>query len=384
MRERFPTGETARVTGRRLVSLVVPACDEAANAPGLVAFYRQVRNSFPDLDFELVVVDDGSEDGTAQAVVDQLGPGDIARVAVLSRNFGSHAAVTAGFQLCRGDAAITLSADLQEPLSAVADFLAGWRSGHDIVWGVRRVRSVRRGPSNLSALVFSWLLRRLGQIPNIPEEGPSQVLVSRAVLDVLARMPERNRNIMGLVAWVGFAQATITFDQRPRPAGTSKWTTSRKIKLALDSFVAFSYAPMRAAMVVGAVLGAVGVLLGASVVLTAPLTELPVGWPLVIAVMCVIGGGQLAFLGLLGEYLWRAGDDGRGRPVFVVDEVRDVGEPPGQPPTASLKDSRALPGEPAAGPGADVEEDPAGRPRRNSRRARPRPDPDPPEPAGSW
>ena len=228
---------------RPLVTLVAPACDEAGNVKSFVDFVRAIRATFPYLDFELVLVDDGSVDGTADLVLAALDIGDVARVARLSRNFGSHAAITAGFALARGDCALTISTDLQEPVAAIGAFLAEWRSGADVVWGVRRTRAVPKGMGNLLSRTFSRLFHRFSDVPTYPKDGPAQVLVSRAVLDVVNAMPERNRNVFGMVAWVGFTQATVSFDQRPRPAGRSKWTTGRKIRLMIDSFVEFSPAP---------------------------------------------------------------------------------------------------------------------------------------------
>jgi dolichol-phosphate mannosyltransferase len=310
------------VAERRLVTILAPAYDEADNVVGLVAFFRAIRAAHRDLDFELLVVDDGSTDGTAELATAALGPGDVARVARLSRNFGSHAAVTAGLALARGDCLITVSTDLQEPLAAIGDFLAEWRSGADVVWGVRRSRAV---PSVASRL-FSRTFQRWSVIPTYPAQGPSQVLLSRPVIDAVNRMPERNRNVFGIVAWVGFTQRTVAFDQLPRPAGRSKWTGAKKRKLVLDSVVEFCPAPFQLAVLGGAALAGAG-LLGVMAQLVAGPWAGWSGWGLVLAAVCFLGGVHLAALGGFGEYLWRAGDEARGRPVYVLHSVQDVGAP---------------------------------------------------------
>lgn len=311
---------------RPLVTLIAPAYNEADNAAGLVGFYREIKAAQPELDFELILVDDGSTDGTAQIALDALGEGDVARIVRLSRNFGSHAGVTAGLAHARGDCALTLSTDLQEPLEAVVRFLDEWRAGNDIVWGIREVRAVPKGMGNLMSRLFSRVFHRLSTIPTYPKDGPSQILVSRAVIDVVNSMPETNRNVLGIVAWVGFTQTTISFEQLPRPAGKSKWTSSKKIKLLLDSFVEFSSAPFLITAVLGLLLGGAGLLGMLTLLLIALITlSSPIGWGLVLAAVFFLGGVQLVVLGGIGEYLWRTGDDARRRPVYITRSVQDVG-----------------------------------------------------------
>jgi dolichol-phosphate mannosyltransferase len=308
---------------RPLVTIIAPACDEAGNAVSFVGYFRQIRDTYTYLDFELVLVDDGSIDGTADLVLDALGADDVARVARLSRNFGSHAAITAGLALARGDCALTIGTDLQEPLSAIGEFLAEWRAGADVVWGIRRTRAVPKGVSNVLSRVFSRVFHRLSEIPTYPADGPAQVLVSRAVIDVVNTMPERNRNVFGIIAWVGFEQATVAFEQLPRPAGASKWTTAKKIRLLIDSFVEFSPVPFLMTTVTGLGLAGLG-LLGGCALLVARATA---GWAVVLAAVFFLGGLQLAAIGCFGEYLWRAGDDARQRPLYVLRGVQDIGAP---------------------------------------------------------
>jgi dolichol-phosphate mannosyltransferase len=308
-----------------LVSLVVPAFNEAENVLGLVELVRQITAAHPDHRFELVLVDDGSSDGTPGLLVAALtGSGVTARVVTLSRNFGSHAAITAGFRAARGDCALTLSADLQEPLEVIGRFLATWEAGHDVVWGVRTTRSVPKGVGNAMSRAFSRWFHRWSTIPTYPAEGPSIVLVSRAILDVVNGMPEANRNIFGLVAWAGFDQATVGYEQLARPAGKSKWTNAKKIKLVVDSFVEFSQAPARVAGYLGAVMCVLASLLALVGILTAVFTDGVAGFWFLGAGVLLTGGLNLGFLSVMGEYVWRAGDDARQRPIYVVRSVADV------------------------------------------------------------
>jgi dolichol-phosphate mannosyltransferase len=310
---------------KQRLSLIVPAYDERESASEIVGFYREVAGAHPDLDVELVLVDDGSTDGTADAVRAALGDTDLAVVVSLSRNFGSHAAITAGLAECTGDAALTLSADRQEPLSAVADFVAQWQDGADIVWGLRSVRATRKGASESFATGFSRVFNRTSTVPTYPAAGPSQILVTRAVMDVLREMPENNRNVLAMVAWVGFDQREIFFEQLPRPHGVSKWTSAKKIKLVVDSFVEFSSAPIRWITVAGGVVGLVGLVL---LLLALVLVFVPGVSPAVAflaGLVLVVGGAQLGSIGIVGEYVWRAGDDARRRPVYVARRVSRVG-----------------------------------------------------------
>ncbi|CRK60896.1 Glycosyltransferase [Alloactinosynnema sp. L-07] len=313
---------------RPLVTILAPAFNEADNAVGLVGFFREIRAYRPDMDFELVVVDDGSVDNTAEIVKGALRDGDVARVATLSRNFGSHAAITAGLALSRGDAAITVSTDLQEPVEAIGRFIDAWQAGNDIVWGLRQTRAVPKGVANWMSRKFSVVFTRMADGPTFPQEGPSQALISRAVIDVVNQMPERNRNVMGMVAWTGFTQTSIYFEQLPRPAGKSKWTNKKKIRLVIDSFVEFSSAPFLITFLMGLGIGLVGILGTLATLLVALISwTAPVGWLLVLSAVFFFAGLQLSVFGGLGEYTWRAGDDARRRPVFILRAVHDSGVP---------------------------------------------------------
>ena len=307
---------------RPRLSLVVPAYNETDGAAALVAFWREVQARFADVDVELVVVDDGSTDGTALAFTDLVSSDDDVTVVCLSRNFGSHAALTAGFRECSGDAAITLSADRQEPLSAVVDFVDAWRDGADIVWGLRSTRAAMGRAAVGAATGFSKFFSEHSAVPTYPAEGPSQVLVTRRVLDVLNGMPEGNRNLLAMIAWVGFDQRRIFFEQLPRPYGISKWTSRKKTKLVVDSFVQFSDAPIRWITMTGLAVAMIGVALLVVGLLAAVFrASFPVGFTVLAGLVVGFGGGILGAIGVIGEYVWRAGDDARSRPTHVVSTV---------------------------------------------------------------
>ncbi len=316
-------------SARTKLSLIVPAYNEHEAAQEIVDFYRQIRATHPTHEFELIVVDDGSSDGTASAIAAAFEPADDARVVSLSRNFGSHAAITAGFAHATGDAALTLSADRQEPIESIASFIEAWAAGADIVWGLRSVRATKKGMSESFATGFSKVYQRYSDVPSYPSEGPSQILVTRSVLDVLNEMPELNRNVLAMAAWTGFDQRRVYFEQLPRPHGTSKWTSKKKMKLVVDSFVEFSHAPLQWLAFAGVTLGALGVLalLGSLVLVFTPASG-GAGWLMVAGLVLSVGGFNSLATGVLGEYVWRAGDDARQRPAFIVKSV--VGPSNGQ------------------------------------------------------
>lgn len=310
---------------KQLLSLVIPAYNEVESAGDIAEFYRDIRAAHDDLDFELIVVDDGSTDGTREALLETLEGVGPARIVSLSRNFGSHAGISAGFANARGDAALTLSADRQEPLDAIASFIHEWRSGADIVWGLRSVRAVRKGMGETFARVFSKLYGSHSDVPNYPAEGPSQILLARPALDALNALPEVNRNVLAMAAWIGFDQRRVYFEQLPRPHGVSKWTTKRKMKLVVDSFVEFSHAPIEWVAWGGLLIGGIGALSLIAALVLVFFDPFGAAIALLSGVVLAVGGMVLVGIGVLGEYVWRAGDDARRRPVYIVRSITEAG-----------------------------------------------------------
>lgn len=305
-----------------MLTLVVPAFNERENAEEILGFVRAIRTRHPAYDFELVVVDDGSADDTHDAIAAVAQPRDNLTIVRLSRNFGSHAAITAGFAHSSGAAAITLSADRQEPIEAVDSFIAAWEQGAEIVWGLRTTRTAKPGPAEFAARLFSKIYQSNSDVPTYPREGPSQILVARSVMDALLTMPELNRNVLAMAAWTGFRQEKIFFHQLPRPHGTSKWTTKKKVKLVFDSFVEFSAAPIQWLGITGmvvAIIGLVAFLTGIGLFLGT--LDLAGAVTLLSGVIALVGGIVLFGLAVVGEYVWRAGDDARRRPLYLVRSV---------------------------------------------------------------
>ncbi len=309
---------------RRLVSIVVPALNEYDSVPAVLERMVELGGLHPAYDFELVLVDDGSSDGTAERVIADAPLGVPVTVVQLSRSFGSHQAITAGLRRSSGACAIVVGADIQEPPGLFAEFLSNWEQGSDVVWGVRRTR-VRSVRSEIPSKLFSYLFARYADLANYPPEGPSGMLIDRAVLDELNRLEESNRNVMALVAWLGFHQTRVLYDQLPRQHGETRWTRRKMVKLAVDSLVQFSSMPLRLCTFTGLGVAALGIVYAISVVVRSFIgVETPSGWPTILVVVLVLGGIQLMVIGVMGEYVWRAVEETRRRPLYVVRGVTQI------------------------------------------------------------
>jgi dolichol-phosphate mannosyltransferase len=295
--------------------------DERENVDGLCDRMALIQRDNSAFDFEFVLVDDGSSDGTGDAILARIQQTFDLRLIVFSRNFGAHAACTAGLDACRGDCAIVIGADLQEPPALVTQFLDRWTGGAEIVWGIRDRRAVESRLGPWVSRIFSKLFYRYSDLKSYPAAGPSGVLVDRAALEVFRRLLERHRNVYGLIAWVGFRQEQVLYAQLARAAGRSKWTLGKLLKLAIDSFVEFSYMPVRLVSALGFVVAGIGFVYAALLGVRALIgSHGPTGWTTVMVVVLILGGLQLLTLGVLGEYIWRGADETRGRPLYVIRE----------------------------------------------------------------
>lgn len=305
----------------RAVSLVVPALNEHDSVPELLTRIVEYRWHHPDLMFELVLVDDGSTDGTADRVLAEA-PADLQLTIVrLSRSFGSHHAITAGLRNVTGDCAIVLGADAQEPPDLVRNFLMEWERGADVVWGVRRTRT-RGWRSELPSRIFSGLFSRYAALDDYPPEGPSGVLIDRIVIEELNKLEESNRNVLALIAWLGYRQTRVLYDQLARRHGRSRWTRGKMVKLAVDSLIQFSSMPLRACTFTGLGVAAAGLGYALLLVTRALLgVATPSGWPTLLVVVLLLGGFQLIVVGVMGEYVWRAVEEVRRRPLYVVRDI---------------------------------------------------------------
>lgn len=307
-----------------MLSVVTPAYREAENLPCLYERLRAVLDAEAPR-WEWIVVDDHSPDTTPE-VLDALAESEPRlRVIRLARNHGSYTAIACGLRYARGDAAVVISADLQDPPEVLADLTAAWRDGAEIVWAVRKKRTRDSWSQRLSAAFFHRLLRRLSGLSHLPAGGSDFFLLDRVVVRALRRCRERSVNLAALIGWMGFRQAGVRYDRGVRLHGRSGWNLGKKIRYAVDSVTAFSYLPIRLMSYVGMVVAVCG-FAGAGYVVLRALEGTPVrGYPSLMAVVLVLGGLQMTMLGILGEYLWRTYDEVRGRPRFVIERTLRIG-----------------------------------------------------------
>jgi dolichol-phosphate mannosyltransferase len=303
---------------RALLSVVVPVYGNASDLRALHERLSAAIATVPELDSELVFVDDGSPDDSF-AVLEALAAEDTrVRVLGLSRNFGSNAAILAGLAEARGDAVMTLAADLQDPPELVGPLTAAWREGAQVVLAVRRKRD-----DPLASRLLAWAFNRLFRLlvfPQFPRGGFDLVLLDRPVVNAILAMPEKNSYLFGQVLWVGFRRATVLYDRAARRSGRSRWTLWRKVKYFIDAFTAFSYLPVRVASVLGLLLACLGFAYAALMIvlrLRGDIVE-PRGFSALLVVILVTSGAQLVVAGLTGEYLWRVLEEVRPRPPYVV------------------------------------------------------------------
>jgi polyisoprenyl-phosphate glycosyltransferase len=303
---------------RAVLSIVTPAYNEAANLPLLYDRLKQVLGGL-NMEWEWVVVDDHSSDDTF-AVLCRLSASDRRVCAVrLARNFGSHIAITCGLHACRGQAAVVMAADLQDPPEVIPDLVSRRRDGDQVVWAVRRSREGESASTTTFSRLYYSIMQNIVGVREIPASGADFMLLDRRVIDAFLQFREANVSILALLTWMGFRQGSILYDKQERLHGRSGWTLKKKLKLVVDSVTSFTYGPIRAMSCVGFLVAVFG-LLYAGLVLVRGLRGNPVpGWASLMIVVLVIGGVQMVMLGVLGEYLWRALDESRRRPRYLIE-----------------------------------------------------------------
>lgn len=306
-----------------LISVVIPVYYNAESLPLLIGKLKEISMATQEDSFEFVFVDDGSGDDSFKLLTHMAKEDPKVRVIKLSRNFGSNPAILAGLTYARGDCAVVIAADLQDPPELIPQLVAIWHEGNQVVLGARRRRN---DPliSKLFATAFNRLFRRF-VFSDYPPDGFDFVLIDRCVIDILIALKEKNSYIFGQAIWVGFKRQIIYYDRAERRHGYSRWTITKKIKYFIDAFAAFSYLPLRAASTLGFLLATLGFLYALFIIGLRLFKGIQVaGWASLTVVVLITSGAQLVLIGVLGEYLWRVLDETRRRPPFIVESLVNV------------------------------------------------------------
>ncbi|MDB5700186.1 MAG: glycosyltransferase [Sphingomonadales bacterium] len=303
------------------LSIVIPCFDEEACLDELHRRVSVVAQAAGGDDYELVLVDDGSRDGTWGAMT-RLAAVDPRILAIhLSRNHGHQLALTAGLDLARGNRILILDADLQDPPELLPDMLATMeRERADVVYAVRRQRAGESLAKRASAAIFYRLLDRLTDTA-IPLDAGDFRLMSRRALDALLAMPEQARFIRGMVAWIGFRQVPFAYDRAERHAGETHYPFAKMLSLAFDAVTGFSTAPLRFASHAGLALTGFSLLIMAYIGVGWLTGTTVAGWTSLMLVVVGLGAVQMFVLGMIGEYLGRLYIESKKRPLYIVADV---------------------------------------------------------------
>jgi len=302
--------------GKRL-SLVVPMHNEMEV---LDAFFARIAEATAGLgvEVEIICVDDGSRDATLQGLIDHARRDPAVKVIALARNFGKEAAMTAGIEAAGGDMIVPIDADLQDPPELIAEFVRLWEAGYDVVYGSRADRSSDTAMKRTTARLFYRVFNRVSDL-EIPESAGDFRLMDRQVVEALKTLPERNRFMKGLFAWVGFRQIGVPYVRPGRAAGTSSWGYLRLMRFAIDGITSFSTAPLRMWTALGLVAAIVAVIGAIALIVRVLIVgrEAP-GYASLMVVLLFSFASQMIAFGVLGEYVGRLYQEAKGRPIYVV------------------------------------------------------------------
>jgi len=302
------------------LSIVVPLRDEEEMLAALVGRLAAVLDELEG-GWEVILVDDGSRDGTYGLAVELHGRDPRFRVLRLSRGFGHQIALSAGLDLARGQAVVTMDGDLQHPPEVIPELVARWEQGDEIVYAVMEERQGESRFKDWTARAFYRLLGRLSDI-DVPTAAGDFRLVDRRALDAVRAMRESNRYLRGMFSWVGFRQSGVAYTSPPRAAGRSKYSPTRMARLATDAVIGFSARPLRLGLKLGFAVSVASILFGLSAIVSklAGVFVVP-GWTSIMVLVGVVGGIQLMVLGVIGEYIAHIFDEVKRRPLYVVSRA---------------------------------------------------------------
>ncbi|NLW71655.1 MAG: glycosyltransferase family 2 protein [Chloroflexi bacterium] len=301
-------------------TVIAPIFNELENLPLL---YQRVSNAMEKTgeSWELILVDDGSKDGSTELMRQMAAEDDRVRPVIFARNFGHQIAVTAGMDYSRGDAVIIIDADLQDPPEVMLELIEKWREGYQVVYAVRKERAGESAFKLKTAALFYRLINKLTDV-DIPLDTGDFRLLDRKVVNVMNSMPEKHRFLRGMGAWVGFKQIGVEYKRDARHAGVTKYPLKKMLKLAANAVTSFSYVPLQVATWIGFIAAALSIL-AIPIVALLRLTRIAqlTGQATTLIIVLFFGGVQLISLGIIGEYIGRIYDEVKGRPLYIVAEA---------------------------------------------------------------
>lgn len=302
------------------ISVIVPIFNESGCFDELFRRVSEVMNS-TGREWELVLVDDGSTDGSTDLIRALAKKDKRVRPVIFARNFGHQIAVTAGLDYCRGEAAIIIDADLQDPPEVMLELIEKWREGYEVVYALRTEREGETFFKKATAAAFYKIIYRITDV-KIPMNTGDFRLLDRKVVDVMNQMRERHRFLRGLSAWVGYKTIAVPYKRAARFAGKTKYPLKKMVKLALTAVTSFSYMPLQIAMVFGFISAGISIL-AIPIVIALRLigTQFFFGQATTLIAVLFLGGVQLICLGILGEYVGRIYDEAKGRPLYITSET---------------------------------------------------------------
>lgn len=302
-------------------SIIIPIYYNEPNLPVTIPRLIEIGEEIKDYLFELIFVDDGSGDKSLEILLEfQSKYPEIIKVVKLSRNFGSMSAIQAGLEVSDADCVGMTTADLQDPPELFLEMLKHWENGVKAVFAIRQDRKEPFLGKWFANLYYYFI--KLFAVPDYPNGGFDFFLIDRQIVEEIVKIREKNTNLMTLIFWLGFKPIMIPYTRQARQLGKSRWTLSKKAKLFIDTFVSFSFFPIRLLSVIGFIVAMGSFLYGLVVLVDWFLGGTIVrGWVPMMLVVTFTSGFQMTMLGILGEYLWRTLDEVRGRPSFVIDHI---------------------------------------------------------------
>lgn len=300
-------------------SVIAPIYNEAGNIPEFFSRVKDVMDKTGET-WELILVDDGSQDGSTDQIRELHAQDQRARPVILARNFGHQIAVTAGLDYSRGEAVVIIDVDLQDPPEVMLDMIREWKKGYEVVYAVRTEREGETWFKEFTASLFYRLIYRITDV-DIPLDTGDFRLLDRKVVNVIGQMRERHRFLRGMSVWVGFRQTGVPYKRASRFAGETKYPFRKMLKFATDAITSFSYFPLQVAMYLGFLAAGISILAIPVVVILRISGSLAFfGQATTLIAVLFLGGVQLISLGILGEYIGRLYDEAKGRPLYIVSE----------------------------------------------------------------